>query len=48
MYVFIFTPRLSGVHPYQQADDEKMLIMIEKGQWPGWKPAQTWAKVFLF
>jgi len=36
---------LSGVHPYQQADDEKMLDMIERGQWPGWKSAVTWAKV---
>jgi serine/threonine protein kinase len=33
------------VHPYQQADDEKMLDMIERGQWPGWKSAVTWGKV---
>jgi len=36
---------LSGVHPYQQADDEKMLDMIERGVWPGWKSAVTWAKI---
>jgi len=36
---------LSGIHPYQQPDDEKMLDMIERGIWPGWKSAITWSKV---
>jgi len=33
---------LSGCHPYQQSDEEKMLCNIEQGVWPGWKRAETW------
>jgi len=36
---------LSGVHPYQQGDDDKMLDMIEEGVWPGWKRESTWSLI---
>lgn len=36
---------LSGVHPYQQPDDEQMLEQIESGYWPGWKRETTWARI---
>jgi len=35
---------LSGVHPYQIADEDKMLDNIEDGVWPGWK-GSSWDQI---
>jgi len=36
---------LSGIHPYQQESDDKMLDEIEAGFWPGWKRESTWSQI---
>jgi len=35
---------LSGIHPYQIEDEDKMLDNIEDGIWPGWK-GNNWSNV---